>query len=145
MLTKTKFWRNSLIQMIPKRLKNKNKKLLNPLACQKIVCMCAVRPGVDFIKQFTTYAWNLWSAPILFEKFALIWNHAFAPWAQLFALSPRFWVRSMLYPMRPTFMKPTSGLLLCLIFWIKAILPTASLKETFGLKMVNQLSKSSEQ
>jgi hypothetical protein len=27
-----------------------------------------VLPGVDFIEQFTTYTWNLRSAPILFEQ-----------------------------------------------------------------------------
>jgi hypothetical protein len=45
--------------------------------------------------------------PSFLNKFTLIWHHAFAPCAQFFAVSPRFWVRSMFYAMSPTFMKST--------------------------------------
>jgi hypothetical protein len=31
-------------------------------------CSMKSTPGLDFIKQFTPYAWNLRSAPILFEQ-----------------------------------------------------------------------------
>jgi hypothetical protein len=44
------------------------------------------------------------------NKFTLIWHLAFAPCAQLFALSPRFSVRSTLYALRPTLMKSTPNL-----------------------------------
>jgi hypothetical protein len=68
-------------------------------------------PGVDFIKQFTPYALNLCYASFL-NKFTPIWHHAFAPCAQLLAFYPRFWVRSTLYALRPTFLKSTPGLFL---------------------------------
>jgi hypothetical protein len=42
--------------------------------------------GVDFVKQFTPYAWNLRSAPI----FSLIQHHVFVLYAQLIAFSPIF-------------------------------------------------------
>ncbi len=48
--------------------------------------------------------------PSFLNKFTQIWHHAFAPCAELFAFSPRFWVRSTLYAQRPTFMKFTQGL-----------------------------------
>jgi hypothetical protein len=44
----------------------------------------------------------------ILSKFTPIWHHAFAPCAQLFAFSPRFWVRSTLYAHRPTFMNKIS-------------------------------------
>jgi hypothetical protein len=47
--------------------------------------------------------------PFFLNIFNLIWHLAFAPCAQLFALPPRFLVRSMLYALRPTFMKSTPG------------------------------------
>jgi hypothetical protein len=34
------------------------------------------KAGVDFIKQFTPYALNLRSAPIILERFSLIWHYA---------------------------------------------------------------------
>jgi hypothetical protein len=49
------------------------------------------------------------TAPIFLNKFTIIWHHAFAPCAQLFAFSPRVWVCSTLYALRPTFMKSTPG------------------------------------
>jgi hypothetical protein len=64
---------------------------------------------VDFINQFMPYSWNL--RPSFLHKFSLIWHHAFAHCSQLFALSPRFWVRSTLCALHPTFMKSTPELL----------------------------------
>jgi hypothetical protein len=48
--------------------------------------------------------------PSFLIKFTLIWHYAFVPCTQLFALSPRFLVRSTLYALHPTFMKSTPGL-----------------------------------
>jgi hypothetical protein len=45
--------------------------------------------------------------PTFLNNFTLIWHHVFAPCAQLSTFSPRFWVRTTLYAVRPTFMKST--------------------------------------
>ncbi len=56
---------------------------------------------MEFIKQFTPYAWNLLSVP------------NFLPWSCICALSPTYciftqiWLRFMLYAMHPTLLKST--------------------------------------
>jgi hypothetical protein len=51
---------------------------------------------------------EIWALrPSFLNKFTLVWHHAFAPCAQLFKFSPRFWVRPALYALRPTFMTST--------------------------------------
>jgi hypothetical protein len=68
-----------------------------------------VFPGLDFIKEFTPTLEICALHPSFLYKFTLIWHYVFAPCAQFFAFSPRFWLRSTLYALRPTFMKSTPG------------------------------------
>ncbi len=62
--------------------------------------------GVDFIKQFTPYAWNLHSAPNFFPKLASC-ICALCPTYCIFYL---IWVCFTLYAVRTTFMKSISGM-----------------------------------
>jgi hypothetical protein len=63
---------------------------------------------VDFIKQFTPYIWNLPSAPILFAQIYLNLAACICALCSTYFIFSQIWVRSTLYPARPTFMK--SGL-----------------------------------
>jgi hypothetical protein len=51
----------------------------------------------------------LCSAPILFEQIYSNLASCICALRSTFAFSPRFWVRSTLYTLRPTFMKSTPG------------------------------------
>jgi hypothetical protein len=67
-------------------------------------------PGVDFVKQFTPYAWNLRSALIIFAQIYCDLTSCICALRSTDSFFSQIWVRSTLYalrPIRPTFMKST--------------------------------------
>jgi hypothetical protein len=63
---------------------------------------------MDFIKQFTPYAWNLRSAPIFFHNLAL----CICALRSTYCIFSQIWVCFTLCAVRPTFMKSTPGSML---------------------------------
>jgi hypothetical protein len=66
--------------------------------------------GVDFMKQFKTYAQNLCFAPIFFAPINSNWASYICALLSNYFIFSQIWVRSTLNAMRPTFMKSTLSL-----------------------------------
>jgi hypothetical protein len=61
------------------------------------------RPGVDFTKQFTAYAWNLHSVPILFAQIYFNLASSICGLRSTYCIFSQIWVHSKLYAVTPNF------------------------------------------
>jgi hypothetical protein len=68
-----------------------------------------ISPEVDFIKQLRPYPWNLRSTPILFAQIYSNLASCIVALRSTYCIFTQIWVRSMLYPVHPTFMKSAPG------------------------------------